>query len=382
MKGFLDEIAERLRGIEASGLLRSLQAPEGVDFSSNDYLGLSRHPSLRARIAEAIESWPISAPASRLLRGNLPEHEALEARLAAFKGTEAALLFPSGYQANLAVLTTLIGPADLAVSDERNHASIIDGLRLSGSRKAIYPHLELREAERALRSRSQGSHGFLVTESLFSMDGDIAPLDRCADVAERCGAMLIIDDAHATGIYGAKRGSGLSEEHGVEHRAVAIVSTFGKALGLAGAFVAGPRVVIDYLVNKARPFIFSTAVPPLLLAGIHAALDAVAAEPWRRRRVLELADRLRAALRNGGIDNLASAGPIVPVVVGENEHAMRVAEAVRSRGFDVRAIRPPSVAPGTARLRISVHADHTEAEIDALAQAIAEAATEAPAVAR
>ncbi len=374
MRPFLDEIAGRLREIEARGLQRGLSEPEGVDFSSNDYLGISRHPLLRSRLAEAIQSDPISAPASRLLGGHLPEHAALEERLARFKGTEAALLFPSGYQANLAVLTALIGPEDLAVSDERNHASIIDGLRLSGCTKAIYPHLDLGAAEHALRSRPPRGRAFIVTESLFSMDGDIAPLDEVAGIAERCGAALIVDDAHATGVFGDERGSGLCERFGIEKRTSAIVSTFGKALGLSGAFVTGPSLVIEYLINKARPFIFTTAPLPLLAAAVHAALDIVTGEPERRRRVLDLADRLRGTLRTAGIDTPGSSGPIVPVVLGENDRALRVAERVRRGGHGVRAIRPPSVAPGTARLRISVHADHTEAEVDALARAIAEAA--------
>jgi 8-amino-7-oxononanoate synthase len=381
MKPFLDDLAERLEGIRASGLGRSLKDPEGIDFSSNDYLGLSRHPLLVEMIRERLSRMhgPAGAPASRLLRGNRPEHRALEERLARWKGTEAALLFPSGYQANLAVLGALLGPRDRAISDALNHASLIDGLRLSGARKSVFPHLDLDVAEAELRRPHDGGRTFLVTESLFSMDGDEAALGRCADLAERWDSVLVVDDAHATGVFGRERGSGLPEEHRVEGRAAVIISTFGKALGMAGAFVAGPRVVMDWLVNRARPFIFTTAPPPLLVAAIDVLLDLAAAEPARRAAVLDLAARLRSALQARGLDRPPGRGPIVPVVLGSNERALAVAAHVQARGFDVRAIRPPSVPHGTARLRISVHADHSGEEIDSLAEAISEAIGRHPA---
>jgi 8-amino-7-oxononanoate synthase len=226
--------------------------------------------------------------------------------------------------------------------------------------------------EEALSKRHSEGRTFLVTESLFSMDGDVAPLETYAELAEKNEAYLIVDDAHAVGVFGDQRGSGLTECFGVEERALAIVSTFGKAFGLFGAFVAGPQVLIDYLVNRCRSFIFTTAVPPLLLYGVEAALDLLGAEPERRQRVCLLADRLRRRLKEAGLDTLESAGPILPVVLGKSERAVAVAQHLQKRGFDVRAIRPPTVAPGTARLRISVHADHTEEQIDQLAEAVVE----------
>ena len=372
MKPFLDDLADRLEAIRSGGLGRALRDPEGIDFSSNDYLGLSRHPFLLERLAGRLSRMegPPGSPGSRLLRGNRPEHRTLEERLARWKGTEAALLYPSGYQANLAVLTALLGPRDRALSDSLNHASLIDGIRLSGTRKAVFPHLDLDAAEEELRRPHTDGRTFLVTESLFSMDGDEAPLARCADLAERWNAVLIVDDAHATGVHGAERGSGLAEEHGIERRAGVIVSTFGKAIGMAGAFVAGPRIVIDWLVNRARPFIFTTAPPPLLLAAIEVLLDLASEEPERRGAVLERAVRLRAALEARGAPRPPGRGAIVPVLLGSNERALSVAADLQARGFDVRAIRPPSVPEGTARLRISVHADHSEGEIDALAEAL------------
>jgi 8-amino-7-oxononanoate synthase len=383
MRPLADELRLRLDDLEAGGLYRRLLPPAGLDFASNDYLGLGRDPALREGLLARLggcagfpAETPLFAPASRLLAGTLPAHLALEARLAHFKGTEAALLFPSGYQANVGVLSALLGPGDRAISDAANHASLIDGMRLSGCVRRIVPHLDLPAIERELATPHPGGRTFLVTESLFSMDGDVAPLDRYADLAERHGAELIVDDAHATGLYGEERGSGLAESFGVERRAIALVSTLGKAFGASGAFVAGSRELIDYLVNRCRSFVFTTAASPLLVYAVEAALDRMAAEPERRERVHALAERLRSRLRAAGLDCLASQGPLVPVVLGDNRRAVEVARALADRGFDVRAARPPTVAPGTARLRISVHADRTEAEIDALAAALLEVVAE------
>ncbi len=376
------ELAARLAAAAAAGLARSLRGPgagadlAGTDFCSNDYLGLSRDPLLRAAVMERLAALPpgapLGAPASRLLRGNTPLHEALERRLAMFKGTEAALLFPSGYQANVGLLTALIAPGDRALSDALNHASLIDGLRLAGCRRVVFGHLDAAAVERELARPHAGGRTWLVTESLFSMDGDIAPLDAYAALVARYGAELVVDDAHATGLYGPVRGSGLCEVFGIERRAAAIVSTFGKAAGLAGACVAGSRVLVDFLASRCRAFVFSTAPPPLLLLGLDAALDRMAAEPERRARVLSLAERLRRQLAARGVPRPGGAGPIVPVLLGDNGRALAAADGLAARGCDVRAIRPPTVPAGTARLRISVHADHTAADIDGLAAALAE----------
>ena len=371
-----DELRRRLELLEAAGLSRRLRPPAGLDFASNDYLGLGRDPALRrdllARLAALPAETPLFAPASRLLAGTLPAHLALEERLARFKGTEAALLFPSGYQANVGLLAALLGPVDRAISDVANHASLIDGLRLSGCARRIVPHLDIAAIERELQIPHPDGRTFLVTESLFSMDGDVAPLDRYADLAERHGAILLVDDAHATGLYGEARGSGLTESFGVESRVGAIVSTLGKAVGASGACVAGSRELIEYLVNRCRAFLFTTASSPLLVYAVEAALDRMAAEPERRGRVHALAERLRVRLRAAGLDCLASQGPLVPVILGDNRRAVAVARELANRGFDIRAARPPTVAPGTARLRISIHADRTEGEIDALAAALLE----------
>ena len=376
MKDLLDDLKSELEQLRSESLFRSLADPRGIDFSTNDYLGLSQDSAFRTAVLEKLReakgSHCLSSPASRLLRGNTPRHRELEERLADFKGTEGALLFPSGYQANIGLLTTLVSPEDRVLSDAQNHASIIDALRLCRCRKIVFPHLDVEAVEDALAQSYPDGRTFLVTESLFSMDGDVAPLKTYAQLAKKHSAYLMVDDAHATGVFGETRGSGLTEAFGIERGAVAIVSTFGKALGLFGAFVAGPRVMIEYLVNRSRPFIFTTAVPPLLLYGIEAALDRLEAEPERRTRVCHLSDRLRDHLKQGDLDTLNSSGPIVPVLLGESDLALTVAEGVQRRGHDVRAIRPPTVEPGTARLRISVHADHSEEQIDQLARTLIE----------
>lgn len=375
MTSLLDAMGQRLADLDAASLRRSLQPPRGLDLSSNDYLGLASHPAwlagIRRRLDEqaAEPQMTVAAPASRLLRGNTERHMALEARLAAWKGTEAALLFTSGFQANVGLLSTVVERRDRVISDAANHASLIDGLRLARCHKVVVPHLDLDAVEGALATAGPGEgRTFLLTESLYSMDGDIAPLDVYAELAERYGAELIIDDSHATGIYGEARGSGLCERFGVAERALAIVSTFGKALASSGGFVAGPGVLIDYLVNRCRAFIFTTAAPPLHLYAVEAALDLVEAEPQRRKRVLELAATLRQRLRRGGIDCLGSRGPIVPVSIGDAERSLAVAAQLQAEGFDVRAIRPPTVPEGGARLRLSVHADHRNEDLERLAQ--------------
>lgn len=377
MNDLLRELERELEKIRSQNLYRSLTPPKGLDFCSNDYLGFSRDPKFRTAILEKLSQATgpdsVSSPASRLLRGNTSRHQALEQRLSGFKGTEAALIFPTGYQTNIGVFTALVRSQDRVLSDAQNHASIIDGLRLSGCQKIVFPHLDLEAVEEALIRPHPEGKTFLVTESLFSMDGDVAPLATYAELAKKYEAYLIVDDAHAVGVFGEERGSGLTERFGVEKRALAIVSTFGKAFGLFGAFVAGPQVVIEYLINRCRSFIFTTAVPPLLLYGVEAGLDLLDAEPERRKRVCLLADRLRQRFKKAGLDTLQSAGPIVPVVLGKSERALAVAQCLQEKGLDVRAIRPPTVEPETARLRISVHADHTEQQIDQLAEAVEKA---------
>ena len=367
--------AARLAELDEASLRRAPALPQGLDFCSNDYLGLAGDAAFRAAVARRIGAAaaggePLCAPASRLLRGHLEVHERLEARVARWKGTEAALLLPSGWQANTALLGGLLQPGDRVLSDARNHASLIDGLRATPAERVVVPHLDLDAYARELGRERPAGDLFVVVESLYSMDGDLAPLRQLAELCQRHGAALIVDEAHAAGLYGDGRGSGWIEACGVEGAVLASVTTFGKALALQGAAIAGPRALIALLVNRARSFVFSTAISPLLLYALEEALDVVAGEPERRARARGNALRLRGLLADAGLAVERQGSPIVPLLLGGNERALEAARRIRGRGFDVRAVRPPTVPTGTARLRVSVHADHRPAEIEGLAGAV------------
>ena len=350
-------LAARLRDRESDGLTRTLRPPSGIDLSSNDYLCLSAHPELKRRMAEAVLREGCGSTGSRLLRGERESFARVERRFAEFKQTERSLYFSSGYMANLAVLTTFPEDGDVIFSDERNHASLIDGIRLSRARRVVFPHNDVEALRRLLEET--GGQKFVVVESLFSMDGDFAPLADYCELCEAAGAALIVDEAHAVGIYGA-RGSGLLEEQ----PAFISINTAGKALGVSGAFVAGPALAIEYLVQRARPFIFSTAPPPSIASAIEAALDLVAAEPERRELLLQRAQYVRGRL------GIAGKSQIIPVMIGANDTAVAIAEELQANGFDVRAIRPPTVPAGTARLRISVNAGLSEQTLDRFVEAL------------
>lgn len=347
-------IAARLDEIERAGLRRTLRPPEGIDLSSNDYLGLSNHPSIVSRMRDAIATEGCGSTGSRLLRGDRSSFRRVEQRFANFKGTAAALYFSSGYLANLSVLTTFPEKGDVIFSDSLNHASLIDGMRLSRAAREIFPHGDWAALERLVSRRSDARQKFIVTESLFSMDGDEAPLRRYARIAREHDCALIVDEAHAVGIYG-ERGSGLIEESGIEEDVFVSINTGGKALGVSGAFASGGAAAVEYLIQRARPFIFSTAPPPGVAAGLDAALDIVESEADRRATVLANAATLRRLLRARGIHVGDGRSQILSVIIGENEAAVEIAEEMQRRGFDVRAIRPPTVPPGTARLRVSVN---------------------------
>ncbi len=353
-------VRARLADLQSRALLRSLKPPVGIDLCSNDYLNLSRHPLLIARLIEGVVREGCGSTGSRLLRGERECFEAVERRFARFKHTDRSLYFAAGYLANVAVLTTLAEEGDVIFSDERNHASLIDGTRLSRARSVVFPHNDPAALRQLLISNPSSGVRFIVVESLFSMDGDIAPLKDYAAMARETGAILVVDEAHAVGIYG-ERGSGLVEALGVENEACISINTAGKALGVSGAFVAGPAWAIEYLVQRARPFVFSTAPPPALADALEASLTVVEDEPERRARLVSRSRDLRARLTAAGVDVPAGTSQIVPIVIGDNDQALAVARVLQRAGFDVRAIRPPTVPPGTARLRVSVNADLSEA---------------------
>ncbi len=350
----------RLAAIEAEGLTRTLQPPSGIDLSSNDYLGLARHPLLQRRMSEAVFAEGVGSTGSRLLRGERESFCKVEQQFARFKRAERSLYFSSGYMANVAVVATLAESGDVIFSDERNHASLIDGVRLSRARRVIFPHNDVAALRQLIHDEPCAGQRFIAVESLFSMDGDEAPLREYAALSRETGAALIIDEAHAVGIFGVA-GSGLMEARDVAGDVFVSINTAGKALGVSGAFVAGPAAAIEYLIQRARPFIFSTAPPPAIAAALSASLDVIAAEPERRVKVLENAQYLRRRLKIPG------ASQIIPVMIGDNARAVAVARDLQAAGFDVRAVRPPTVPAGTARLRISVNAGLTTEVMDRFA---------------
>ncbi|RVD67903.1 8-amino-7-oxononanoate synthase [Mesorhizobium sp. M4A.F.Ca.ET.029.04.2.1] len=371
-RALLDRYGASLRGLARKDRLRNLSARAGTDFASNDYLGLARSSRLADAVAAALAAGtPVGATGSRLLRGNDPEHEALEAKAAGFFGAERALFFGGGYVANFAVLTTLPQKGDLVVLDELIHASAHEGARAGRAEFTQAGHNDANAVDDAIRSwRAKGGagHAWIVAESLYSMDGDRAPLGDLIAVADRNDAFLLIDEAHATGVCGPA-GRGLA--HDLEGRDnVVVLHTCGKALGASGALVTAPAVLCDYLVNRCRPFIYATAPSPLMAVAAATALDIVVNEPERRERLERLV--ALAGKRAEELGLAASGSQILPIIVGDNARAMALAQALQSRGFDVRGIRPPTVPEGTARLRISLTLNVGEDDVSALFDALAE----------
>jgi 8-amino-7-oxononanoate synthase len=346
-----------LAALAGQDQLRRLGAIHGVNLCSNDYLGLSADPRLREAVASALAGGAaVCSTGSRLLSGNAKIWEELESEIAQFMGSDAALYFNSGYSANLGLLAAVIHPGDVVFSDAANHASIIDGLRLAGAHKVIFPHRDLDSLERELRKPEFGStQKFIVSESVFSMDGDCAPIADLVALAERYGAEMIIDEAHATGVMGPQ-GRGLVAASGLAGRVLAAVYPCGKALAGMGCFVCCSETIKQYLVNRARTFIFSTALPPYVAAQMRAAIRIVAAADRERADLATLAVSLRQSLRQAGFDVGCSDSQIIPVLLGENERAVRFSALLSEAGFGVRAIRPPSVPAGTSRLRLSLNA--------------------------
>jgi 8-amino-7-oxononanoate synthase len=378
---WLEALQHKLQQRREEHLLRELHpvaSPQGaqlviegrtfVQFCTNNYLGLANDTEVIEAARAATARFGTGSGASRLVAGSMELHHELERELARFKRTEGALLFPTGYMANLAVLTTFAGERELLVSDKLNHASLIDAARFSGATHRTFVH---RNAERArtLLAKETAGLKFLVTDSIFSMDGDVADLRALSDVADQSGAMLVIDEAHATGVLG-ERGAGLAELQGVEERVAITVGTLSKALGSIGGFVAGPRAAIDTLINEGRSFIYTTALPPACSAAALAALKIVQREPQRRERVMRLARHVKTELTTMGYDTGDSASPIIPVILGDPATALAASRQLRERGLYVPAIRPPTVPPNSARLRISLMATHADSHVEQLLTAM------------
>jgi 8-amino-7-oxononanoate synthase len=336
---------------------------EAILLCSNNYLGLAEHPILKQAARSALERFGVGSGASRLVSGNMELHEELERRIAAFKGTEAAIVFNSGYAANTGVIPAVAGEGDVIVSDSLNHASIIDGCRLSRARTVVYRHGDLEHVESLLTMYRDSRRKLIVTDGVFSMDGDIAPLAGLVDLADRYDAIVMTDDAHATGVLG-DRGRGTSEHFNLHGRIPVQMGTLGKALGSFGAYVAGDRNMIQYLRNTCRSYIFSTSLPPAVCAASIAALELVDAEPWRRLMLRDNRDRLVRGLAAVGIKISGSETPIVPVITHGADKAMEAAQILLEHGVFAPAIRPPSVPSGSSRIRATVMASHSAADID------------------
>ncbi len=379
------EIEARLHELKALGLQRRtrlISGPQGphvlldgkpvVLLCSNNYLGLANHPRVREASAEAAMRWGIGAGASRLISGTMTIHRRLEERLAAFKGRETALLFGSGYLANAGAIAALARPGDVVFSDELNHASIIDGCRLSRAEVFVYAHGDVEHLAWGI-SQASGRGALIATDSVFSMDGDVAPLQEIVELAQLRRLRVLVDEAHGTGALGPG-GRGALAEAGVEDQVDVIVGTLGKALGSYGAFVACDRLMARYLLNTARTFIFSTAPSPPAVAGALAALDLLEERPRRVEKLAANAAAIRSELGREGFDVRGSRTQIIPLVVGDAQLAVRICEGALERGVFAQAIRPPTVPPGTSRLRLSVMASHREEELRAAARSIGLAA--------
>lgn len=377
-----DVAAEALRLLEHRGLLRDLRTVSSatdcwVDLGgrrtlllcSNNYLGLANHPTLVAAAADAAARWGVGVGASRLISGSLALHHQLETEIASWKRAEAAVLFNSGYHANVGTIAALVGEGDAIFSDALNHASIIDGCRLSRARVVVYPHNDVNALESEL-ARVPARRRLIVTDSVFSMDGDMAPLREICELAERYDAWVMVDEAHATGVLGPT-GAGLVEQLGLHERVAVQMGTLGKALGCFGAFVAARRDVVRLLVNRARSLVFTTALPPPVVGAALAAVRLVRAEPERRARLQANARALHAALQRMGAPVPAAPSHILPVVLGSEARTMECSARLLERGVWVQGIRPPTVPPGTARLRATVMATHSEDDLRFAASAFA-----------
>jgi 8-amino-7-oxononanoate synthase len=372
----MDVLTQELDDLEARSLRRRLRVVDEVlpggkvrvagqillNLSSNDYLGLAQDPRLINAAQAAALRWGAGAGASRLVVGHLGLHEAVEARLAAFKGTEAAVIFPTGYMANVGTISALMGPGDVIFSDRLNHASIYDGIKLSGATLQRFPHRDLNRLEHLLQHSGAARRRLIVTDSVFSVDGDIAPLNELVALKARYGVWLMIDEAHATGVLGAK-GAGLAEALGLTGQVDIHMGTFSKALGSQGGYVAGDRRLVDYLHNRARSFIYSTALAPPVLGAIDQALKIVVQEPERRLFLQRESEAFRQSLLSAGLDLLGSETQIIPVLVGENDRTLEFAAALKDQGLMAVALRPPTVPPGRARVRFSLSAGHSREDL-------------------
>jgi glycine C-acetyltransferase len=369
-------LADELEQMRRQGLFRPLRVLDSaqdteaivdgkrvLNLSSNNYLGLTTHPRLKTAMIEATEKWGAGSGAVRTIAGTMTVHEELERRLAEFKHTEASLVLQSGFTANLGVLQSLVKEGDVIISDELNHASIIDGIRLSKAERSIFKHRDMDDLERHLELHRDKRVKLVVTDGVFSMDGDIAPLPAIVERAERFGALVMVDDAHASGVLG-KNGRGSVNHFGLDGRVDLQMGTLSKAIGVLGGYVAGPQTVRDFLIHRARPFLFSTSHPPGVAAACIAAIDVLLAEPERIDQLWKNTGRFKAGLKRLGFETGASETPITPVIVGKGAVAMDFSDRLFKLGVFAQGIGFPTVAEGRARIRTIVTSVHTDAQLD------------------
>ncbi|MFZ5596949.1 MAG: 8-amino-7-oxononanoate synthase [Bacillota bacterium] len=371
----MDFLDKELQAIKSRNLYRTQKRLDGppaprvtingrecILLSSNNYLSLAAHPEIMKASAKAAGNWGAGAGASRLISGNLAPHEELERKIACFKNTESAIVFNTGYMANLGVISALTGKEDIILSDELNHASIIDGCRLSHAETRIYRHCDMDSLEKLLKETQGYRRRLIVTDGVFSMDGDIAPLPEIADLADKYGALVMVDDAHATGVLG-KRGAGTAEHFGLEGRIQVQMGTLSKALGCFGAYVAGSHRLTDYLRNKARSYIFSTALPPAVTRAAAAAIEILENNPGLLNKLRDNAAIFREGLKRAGYEVPPGETPIIPVFTGDEQKTLRMAEYLLEEGAFAPGIRPPTVPPGKSRIRVSVMAGHSREDL-------------------
>ena len=378
-------MSEELAALEQAGLRRGHREvqplPGGActidgvrlwNFASNDYLGQAGDPRVAEAARAAIADVGVGSRASALVAGRSAYHVQLEQTLARFEGQEAAMLFPTGYAANVGAITALVEEEDVVFCDRLNHASLIDGCRLSGAKLRVFRHSDLETLERELHKARESRRRLIVTDAIFSMDGDVAPLRELCDLAERFEADVLVDEAHGTGVFG-ECGRGVCEQLGVEQRVAVRVGTLSKAIGTLGGFVAGPQSLVDWLWNKARPQVFSTALPPAICAAATTSVEIIQNEPELRQRLLRNCELVRRALAERGIEVLPnSVGPILPIVMRDAEAVLNAQRELEERGCLVAAIRPPTVPNGTSRLRISLSSAHDESALNSLVTALQE----------
>ncbi len=364
----LDQIAEtglyrKLREVtSAPGPRIVIDGRPCLQMASNDYLGYCSHPAIKKAAQKAVSEWGVGAGSSRLIGGNNCLFGEVEKRLANLKKTEAALVFSTGYMANIGLLSTIGEHGDVIYSDELNHASIIDGCRMSRAHVEVFPHRDTETLELLLKQGHRFRRRIIVTDGVFSMDGDIAPLPRLVELAEQYAALIVIDDAHATGVLGSS-GAGTAEHFGLEGKCDIIMGTLGKALGCFGAFVAGSHELRELLVNRARAFIFTTALTPAVMASSREALNLLEQEPERRIALWENVRLFKEGLTQRGFNTLNSETPIIPILVGDARQAVSISESLFHEGLFIQAIRPPTVPEGSSRLRITVSAVHTQEDL-------------------